>query len=313
MKDYIIKNMIAQLATGIFISLGVFLTFSPGVASADQLPVARTFYREDGGVSIMYFVAEACIKGEIMKTCMDRSMGESDLKDLPYDDVTYDQIPTDRSTRDQWRGKKGRGIWVDETLRTKAIEMANLDAQLDEELIKAEPNPSRVLKLQSLKEKLKEIDRTVLTDEDLAMLEQKRESLFGGAMRAVGRFFASVGGAIRDTALALTSLVTESLSIGSPSAPAGITIYDQNTGEPFCVVVKDGQLQNIPGECTAATEGPSQSAENPGGGNGNGNGGGDQGSEPEPTPAEPTVPGVEISDEVDVQIRSPEAPAPPTE
>lgn len=308
-------NRFSKAAQYVLISGVLFAGFAvPIVADAENLPVARVFYREDGGVSIMYFVAEACEEGETMKSCMDRTTEKSpELKGRPYDDVLIDELPKDRSKRDQWRGEKGRGIWVDESLRTKSGELDRLNNELEAELDKDQIDSARVLKLQRLIDQVKDISGTVLTEDEVAMLDEKEQGFFGRAMRAVGNFFASVGGAIRDTALALTSLVTDTLSVGSPAAPAGITIYDQQTGEPFCVVVKDGQLQNIPGECTPTSAEPSQPAEDPGGGNGNGNGGGNGqgsgGTAPEPAPEEPVIPGVEVS-EPEVVIETPTTPEP---
>jgi len=42
---------------------------------------------------------------------------------------------------------------------------------------------------------------------------------------------------------------TESLKVGSPKKPTGITVYDEDTGEPYCLKVKSGQMVSIPGEC----------------------------------------------------------------
>ena len=43
--------------------------------------------------------------------------------------------------------------------------------------------------------------------------------------------------------------VRENLEVGSSELPAGITLYDQITKEPYCVVVKNGELVNLPGKC----------------------------------------------------------------
>jgi len=43
------------------------------------------------------------------------------------------------------------------------------------------------------------------------------------------------------------------LTIGSPTNPSGITLYDKVTGEPYCVVVSNGQLEPISGACTIIT------------------------------------------------------------
>ena len=42
------------------------------------------------------------------------------------------------------------------------------------------------------------------------------------------------------------------LKVGTESNPSGITIYDKTTKQPHCIVMDNGQLQSIPGECTSA-------------------------------------------------------------
>src|SRR3989344_1926793 len=42
----------------------------------------------------------------------------------------------------------------------------------------------------------------------------------------------------------------DSLDVGTPEKPAGITIYDSSTGEPYCLEVKDGQMRSTAGACT---------------------------------------------------------------
>ncbi|MBI2063251.1 MAG: hypothetical protein HYT61_03405 [Candidatus Yanofskybacteria bacterium] len=46
------------------------------------------------------------------------------------------------------------------------------------------------------------------------------------------------------------ALKADSLTIGSRDRPNGITFYDTETGEPYCVRMTRGQLVHIPGECS---------------------------------------------------------------
>jgi hypothetical protein len=49
--------------------------------------------------------------------------------------------------------------------------------------------------------------------------------------------------------LKVAGIVTEGLTIGSEEKPAGLTIFDTVTGEPYCLVVESGQPTSIPGAC----------------------------------------------------------------
>lgn len=43
--------------------------------------------------------------------------------------------------------------------------------------------------------------------------------------------------------------IDNKLKVGSPTNPTGITLYDQNTKAPFCVVIKSGALTALAGAC----------------------------------------------------------------
>jgi len=45
------------------------------------------------------------------------------------------------------------------------------------------------------------------------------------------------------------TLQTEKLEVGSPEKPTGITVYDAETGRPFCIIIKSGEFMHLPGEC----------------------------------------------------------------
>ena len=42
---------------------------------------------------------------------------------------------------------------------------------------------------------------------------------------------------------------SESLKVGTPEKPIGITIYDEDTGTPYCVKVKNAAMVSVAGEC----------------------------------------------------------------
>lgn len=251
MEYEIFKN---QYKLSMFLFIGfIIVIFLPFSAMANELPLYRVSYRPDGGVSITHFVAEACLPEESETACMDRIYSQIEAGQYPYDDMIPDQLPKDRSQRDKWRGEKGRGIWVDASLVTKSDKRKEYQEQLDVELDEESPNASKVLRLQRLIEKVGDIDHPVLSDEDIRSIEKGKSSWLAVIAESVGEIFSSIAESLKSGFLALRSLVTETLSVGSPSAPAGITVYDTRTGEPYCVVVEDGVMKNLPGECSSQT------------------------------------------------------------
>jgi len=49
------------------------------------------------------------------------------------------------------------------------------------------------------------------------------------------------------------NVFVESLTIGSPAKPSGITLYDEVTGEPYCLKIANGQTLTIQGTCTVSS------------------------------------------------------------
>jgi hypothetical protein len=65
----------------------------------------------------------------------------------------------------------------------------------------------------------------------------------------------AAGGAVQtvqQTASNLVSLVTETLTVGSSEKPSGITLYDEDTGAPYCFKIKNGEATSTPGVCATA-------------------------------------------------------------
>jgi|JI8StandDraft_1071087.scaffolds.fasta_scaffold10925_2 hypothetical protein len=235
----------------------MFLLVAPHALYASQIQTVRVFYRPDGSVSITHFVKEACIQTESELQCMNRitaTLGE--LSTLPYDDMLPSQLPQSRENRDEWRGSKGAGIWVDEDLVTKQEQIDILQTELDAELEKESPDAGLVLKLQQGIDELINLNTKILTD---AQVEQytdiyDNQGVFTAVVASVGNFFGTMVQQLQNSVLALASLVTNTLQVGTSEAPAGITVYDQNTGEPYCLVVVNGVMQNVAGECGAPVE-----------------------------------------------------------
>lgn len=152
-----------------YLLLSLLLFVAPTLALASDLPLMRVFYHPDGAVSVMHFVKEACLSGEAITACMDRVTLSGSFKDLPYDDMAEDQLPPDRAQRDQWRGAKGKGIWVDSSIITRDAVLAQLSQEIDKELEKEQPDAAKVLKLQHQLIKVKDMGPT-LTQEQIEAL-----------------------------------------------------------------------------------------------------------------------------------------------
>ena len=45
------------------------------------------------------------------------------------------------------------------------------------------------------------------------------------------------------------SYEVDKIEVGSPQRPQGITVYDIETGEPYCLQIENGQIINLPGKC----------------------------------------------------------------
>ncbi len=240
----------------------VFLFSAPVIFAEVKTDTVRVHYRLDGSVSVSSYVREACKDGETETACRDRIDATTPYAGLSYDDVRVEDLPADRTFRDKWRGEKGRGVWVDNTLTTRKDKMEEYQKKIDEELEKDRPDSSDVLKLQHLIEKVGDIDHSILSQDDIDRLEKKR-GFFASAVTAVSDVFSSIFNGIKQGVLALASLVTDTLQVGSPAAPAGITVYDVKTKEPYCVVVSNGKIENIPGECGATAANPTSAVTPP--------------------------------------------------
>ncbi len=82
------------------------------------------------------------------------------------------------------------------------------------------------------------------------------DQLFGDSPTAVTfarDLFADVITNVEDGVAYMKGLVVETLKIGSPEKRTGITLYDEATGDPYCLSIKNGQTKTAPGECPIIT------------------------------------------------------------
>ncbi|MFA5838579.1 MAG: immunoglobulin-like domain-containing protein [Candidatus Paceibacterota bacterium] len=62
-------------------------------------------------------------------------------------------------------------------------------------------------------------------------------------------FLEKLGVKITDGLASFKGLVVNTLKVGSKELPSGITLYDEKTGEPYCLKIKNGVVVSSAGEC----------------------------------------------------------------
>jgi len=63
----------------------------------------------------------------------------------------------------------------------------------------------------------------------------------------------SLGTELTATVAKFAHIVVDAFTVGSPSKPTGITLFDEVTSAPYCLKVSNGQIKSIPGECVASS------------------------------------------------------------
>lgn len=120
------------------------------------MALCRVFYKADGTVAVVHPVFKARRLDETEQEFLDRAYAkaekESGLTGLDFDDTDTANLP-DRKDRDKWRGQKGQGVSVDQTVVTGAERRQAVEAQLDTELAKPTPDPVKALQLRRQIEK----------------------------------------------------------------------------------------------------------------------------------------------------------------
>lgn len=113
----------------------------------------RAFYKSDGSISLLYLVRKLR-EGETFEQALDEEMKKARLDHLPFDDYDPKDFP-DKTKKAKWRGAKGKGIWVDESIVTPKERRQAKEAELDAELAKDNPDPVKVIRLNRELEKMK--------------------------------------------------------------------------------------------------------------------------------------------------------------
>jgi hypothetical protein len=111
---------------------------------------------------------------------------------------------------------------------------------------------------------------------------------------AIEAQLAAAGASIQGSIARFAQVITDRLILGSPEEPTGITLFDEVTGEPYCLSVRNGDTVSRSGECGEETNDDPAPAPEP---------------TPEPTPEPP-------AEEPSTEEPAPEEPSetpPPTE
>lgn len=82
-------------------------------------------------------------------------------------------------------------------------------------------------------------------------LDQKINNL--SVSMLMKEFFGGVLIQIADGVGYLKNIVVENIKVGSPEKRTGITLYDEETGEPYCLSISGGQTKTKIGECGVVT------------------------------------------------------------
>ncbi|MDE2001260.1 MAG: DUF5011 domain-containing protein [Patescibacteria group bacterium] len=89
---------------------------------------------------------------------------------------------------------------------------------------------------------------TSLVSDSLAQVVTTMQDWFQGMGITITQNLINAKNVVVDTLTANTSTVIN-LQVGNADHPTGITLYDTATHDPYCVVVKNGTLQNLAGAC----------------------------------------------------------------
>ncbi|MCM2339341.1 MAG: DUF5011 domain-containing protein [Burkholderiales bacterium] len=114
-----------------------------------------------------------------------------------------------------------------------------------------------------LGDKIDQVSVNGLLIASIKELNLKIEELGGGQINTEGAtvtfgeyasmFFNDVLTKVENGVAYMKNLAVETLKIGSPEKPSGITMYDEVTGDPYCFSISNGSTKTLLGECPSIT------------------------------------------------------------
>ncbi len=232
----------------------LLLLLLPFVAYADEQYV-RAYYMPDTTVSIVIPAGGQCVVSEGHTECLDKITENIPERVHPHEDMPISALPTNRADRDKWTGSVGGGVYVDHQRITRGGKVGEFQQKIEEEMDKDRPDADLIIQYQRLAKKYSGLESSLVKQDDVDRIERRNQSRIKGAVSAVSDFIGGVFDGLRQGVLAITSVFTNTLTVGTPEAPTGITVYDKVTGAPNCIIVSGGQLSTNPGECASPSVG----------------------------------------------------------
>lgn len=114
----------------------------------------RAIYMPDKIIKTLILPSHMRREGETEEEHLERfhqemiTKGRTDL-DAPFDDFDEKDLPRqDGFNRAKWRGEKGKGVWIDDSVVTEAEKRKAVEDELDAELAKPNTDLKKVAKLQ---------------------------------------------------------------------------------------------------------------------------------------------------------------------
>ena len=75
-----------------------------------------------------------------------------------------------------------------------------------------------------------------------------------------GKWYIDAEGNVQaETIQAKNIVAEESLEVGTPEAPVGMTLYDLSSKKPYCLYISGGSVMTVPGKCAAVAPAPAPS------------------------------------------------------
>jgi len=105
-----------------------------------------------------------------------------------------------------------------------------------------------VLGVQDVNKRLETVEAFLgLSVDDIA--GDETEETETGLLALVLEALQKIGVSLSEGLASFVGLTTEELTVGSSEVPTGIQLYDEATGEPYCVYVRHGVLREAKGFC----------------------------------------------------------------
>lgn len=103
--------------------------------------------------------------------------------------------------------------------------------------------------VQELAVKVNNIDTRVTALENLLASTTVATSTASVSQQSLAGMLGSWGISIKNGITHIVDLAVDTLTVGSAQKPSGITLYDESTGAPYCVRIRNGAMVNTAGAC----------------------------------------------------------------